>query len=414
MITEKQLQNYKDEWRRQVLDSMGQALKAIEQQMPEAAAKHNALLSLKGRLNDANQKKIMGLLSNEQLQLVYNQLRHDLLLFIDELVPADFEAATTPFGSSPDQPRRGALLHKIPRKMAVGKEEECIIRLAYERAVIANDLEITEEVEVREITISKVMEAELIDPNEQPAFSIRTFSDEEQFLQEGEYTEWRYYVKALREGAFPLLLKITVVEVIEGKERLRNISWEETVQIVAAAEEVPEAAFASSGINLAFGKEESRKRSYQPSGPTLTGGASSGQSLDDIMPEIERAYEPPAPAPAPPPLQDKQAAIKPIRSKRVSRMRKFSIAASIVIVLGMAFLYIGPFQNSTDVRPGEQVKEEPADGSLTDPEPVIDAAEEAWEKAKRTNTRAAYESFIQRYPNSKWAEEARKQLEKLE
>lgn len=413
MISEEQLQSYKEEWRRQVLDSIGQALKAIEEQMPEAAAKHNALLSLKGRLNDANQKKIMGLLSNEQLQLLYNQLRHDILLFIDELVPADFEAATPTFGSSPDQPRRGALLHKIPRKMAVGKEEECIIRLAYERAVIANDLEITEEVEVREVTISKVMEAELIDPNEEPAFKIRSFSDEEQFLQEGEYTEWRFYVKPLRAGAFPLLLKITVVEVIAGKERLRNISWEETVQIVAAAEEVPEAAFASSGINLAFGKEESTTRSYQPSSPTLTGDRS-GQSLDDILQDVERAYSPPAPAP--PPRQEKQSEAKPIRSKRVSRMRKFSIAASIAIVLGMAFLYIGPFQNDSGIRPGEEVKTNPSGGDV-EPEPVEDMkseAENAWEKAKAADTKAAYEAFIKQYPESEWAEEARERLNDLE
>ena len=92
MLSEEKLEHLKDEWRTLVTESMAKAITAIEEHMPEAAEKHNTLLALKGRLNEANQRKIMGLLSEEQLQLLYNQLRFDLLTFIDELVAADFEA----------------------------------------------------------------------------------------------------------------------------------------------------------------------------------------------------------------------------------------------------------------------------------------------------------------------------------
>ena len=222
MISSEQLRQWKQEWRQLLTESIAKALEAIEKQLPVFSPKYKLLINLRARLNEANQGRIAGILSNEQLQLEYNRIRMSLLETIDALAIDDFQAK--PLGQSPDERKKGYLLHKIPPQMQVDREEECIIRLAYEQAVIVQDIELSEAVEIKQVTVSKIMQAELIDPNAEPAFAIRTWSDEEQFLQEGEYTEWKFWVKPLREGTFALLLKVSVVEVVEGKERTRNLT----------------------------------------------------------------------------------------------------------------------------------------------------------------------------------------------
>ena len=419
MLSEEKLEHLKDEWRTLVTESMAKAIKAIKEYMPEAAEKHNTLLALKGRLNEANQKKIMGVLSNEQLQLLYNQLRYDLLTFVDELEAEDFEATQQgdiSFGTAPNQARKGALLHKIPRQMSIGEEEECIIRLAYERAVIANDLEITEEVEVKEVTISKVMQAELIDPNSEAAFSIRSYSDEEQFLQEGEYTEWKFFVTPLREGAFELLLKLSVVELIDGKERIRNISWEEMIQIVAEVEEKVPAEFTASGINLAFdaGKPVPPAEPEMEPEPSITragGLTDSGfPSFQDAVKQLSENYTPP-PQTIPP------AAPKPKRNAG-ARIRRLSIAATVVLAVGVA-LFVGlPVQNSIDQQRTKENIDNPISPSESDgpnkSKPAKSAEEKAWQKAQEQNTIDAYQQFIEAYPDSKRVEEARENIKSLQ
>ncbi|MCG8332231.1 MAG: hypothetical protein MI974_31385 [Chitinophagales bacterium] len=415
MLSEEKLQHLKDEWRTLVTESMTKAITAIEEYMPEAAEKHNILLALKGRLNEANQKNIMGVLSNEQLQLLYNKLRYDLLLFVDELEIEDFEAnqeGGISFGTSPNQPGRGALLHKIPRQMSIGREEECIIRLAYERAVIANDLEITEEVEVKEVRISKVMQAELIDPNSEAAFSIRSYSDEEQFLQEGEYTEWKFFVTPLREGAFKLLLKLSVVELIDGIERLRNISWEEMIQIVAAAEEKVPAEFAASGISLAFDAGTSAlpvEPGVEPE-PSITQAESVANSGGPFIQDVIENYTP-TPRAVPP------AAPKP-KHNTGARIRRMSIAATVVLAVGVA-LFVGlPFQTGIDQNPSKENKENPMSPSELDgpnkSKPSTSTEDKAWQKAQEQNTIGAYQKFIEIYPDSKKVEEARKNIKDLQ
>jgi hypothetical protein len=406
MLNEIQLTRLKSQWQEMLIESITDTLKAIEEHMPEQASKHNALLVLKARLNEVNQQKIMRVLSQEQLSLAYNKLRYDILDFIDHLATTDFAPATVPLGTAPAGPRRGTLLHKIPRKMAVGHEEECIIRIAYERTIIANDLDITEEVEVKEITISKIMQAELIDPNDEPAFKIRTFADEEQFLQEGEYTEWKFFVTPLREGAHELLLKISVVEVIEGKERTRNISWEEQVHIVSANKEVEEAIFQNSGVQLAF---EEQKGSTIPMPPG---------TKQDLFQDITRSLVDPQefiPSPAPAP----QTAPSTSKKKK-SRISTLSIATSLAIAIGVG-LFVG-LPNLTNVDSSKEedtpnsiiVPSEKNDPDTYKPGEVKMSVEEAWAITLENNNRETYQQFIKAYPDSEQAIEAKRRLKSLE
>lgn len=303
--------------------SLGKAFSAIEERLPTESPKSDALLLLKAQLNEANRDKVMGVKSAEDLELAYNKIRLNLLEFIKELELSDFNAMGSGFQPAA---KRGVLLHKIPKKMAVGREEECIIRLAYERSLIADNLEITDEVEVKEVTISEVMEAELIDPNAEPAFNIRTFHDERQFLTRGEYTEWKFYVSPLREGHFRLLLKLTVIEEVKGEKERRNITWEEQVMIVTELSAAEPAAFEAAGVALAFsGGAEAQ-----------TSGAGPGEAID--LPRVE-AFSPPRPSPvfAEERIETAARSRKP-RSGAV--VRGLSAIASVALVLSFGLWWL--------------------------------------------------------------------------
>ncbi len=378
MVSEVQLQEWKTEWRKLLADSIARVLEAMEQQLPAFSPKYKLLVNLRARLNEANRSRIAGTLSNEQLQLEYNRIRMSLLETIDGLSVEDFQQ---PMAQSPEARKKGYLLHKIPPQMQIGKEEECIIRLAYEQEAIVKDIELSEEVEVKQVTVSRIMQAELIDPNAEPAFAIRTWSDEEQFLQEGEYTEWKFWVKPLREGTFALLLKISVVEVIEGKERTRNLTWEEQVQIITEAPQL-EPAFQESGIAFAYASGGERK---EISLPPQAGSPSRNIDLGDIKKvyDFQTIREEPPLSPQP------QA---PGR-RRALNIRRLSIAATVLIVIGVALsqlnLFTGERASPDDVRtPG------PA------------AIEKEWEETRARNEEKSFEDFIEKYPDSEQAEDA--------
>lgn len=347
-ITEAQLVDWKTTWRQLVSSSLGKAFSAIEERLPAESPKADALLLLKAQLNEANRDKVMGVKSAEDLELAYNRIRLNLLEFIKELELSDFNAMGSGFQPAA---KRGVLLHKIPKKMAVGREEECIIRLAYERSLIADNLEITEEVEVKEVTISEVMEAELIDPNAEPAFNIRTFHDERQFLTRGEYTEWKFYVSPLREGHFRLLLKLTVIEEVKGEKERRNITWEEQVMIVTELSTAEPATFEAAGVALAFsGGAEAQ-----------TSGAGPEEAID--LPRVE-AFSPPRPAPAPAfaPQSKDAAGGQATRSNKPrsgAAVRGLSAIASVALVLSFGLWWLSSGERGlTSEQAGEGVVEE--------------------------------------------------------
>lgn len=340
MTTEAQLAEWKHTWRHLLSESLGRAFDAIEERLPAGSEKADELLLLKAQLNEANRAKVMGVKSSEDLQLDYNRIRLHLLEWIDGLEIADFNTVSPSL-----KPKgRGVLLHKIPRQMEVGREEVCVIRLAYDRAVIADNLELTEAVEVKEVTVSEVMEAELIDANSEPAFRIRTYHDERQFLEAGAYTEWKFYVEPIREGTFRLLLKLTVIEEVMGARERRNITWEEQVQIVTESEKTEPATFRAAGVALSA-------PGVSPPSPTMTGGGAfpgapaAPRSIDPRSPAakeeqvtrpsgtinpkrntVQQQQQPPQPAPE--------------KAGRPSLVRRLSIAASVVLIVGFGGLYL--------------------------------------------------------------------------
>ena len=237
---------------RQLLPDEGisAVINALKAALPEIAPKYSTVFQLETRLNMANRDKIRGVLSQEQLELAYNRIAADLIEFVDDLQEEDF----APTGAAA---KTGSILYKIPSKMQLERETRCIVRLAFEEDVIIRNIELTDAV-LKPVRVSEVMEVALVDPNDEPVFEIREVNSAEQFLEKGDFTEWLFYVTPLRTGEFPLALRVSVVEVVAGKDRKKEIVLEETVQVLAEPDKdgfEETATFQNSGYAFSYSVE---------------------------------------------------------------------------------------------------------------------------------------------------------------
>lgn len=331
------LDTLKSELRRLVPQSIGDAMAELKKHLPDFSSKYNALLLIESRLNDANLKNIQNLLSDDALQIEYNQIRADLLLFISSLEVQDFELPQGAAGG-----KSGSLLYKIPEHMQLQQETKCIVRLAFDQASIIRNIELNKDVTIKEVRVAEVMQVELIDPSEQHPFVIRTISDEEQFVEKGDYSEWIFYVKPIIAGTFPLILKISVIEVIQGKERLRNITWEEEIQITASAPAEQPDTFKPTGIAVGA-VAATEKATAPPQAPpidTLLDAPSGGGAV------------PPPPAPVVLPAENREIPYAPAPQpafKKRSNRGWMAAAASVLIIATVAiFMLPNHSQNPGD------------------------------------------------------------------
>lgn len=336
--------------RRLVPDSIGDTFAEIKKHLPEFSAKYSALLLLESRLNEANLQRIEGTISEEDLQLRYNQVRADLLLFINALEVNDFEM---PVAGTPAA-KTGSLLYKIPTQMTLQKETKCVVRLAFEKESIIRNIELDSDVEIKSVRVAEVMQVELIDPTEPHPFAIRTISDEEQFIEKGDYSEWCFYVKPILEGTFPLVLKISVIEIVLGKERLRNLTYEENIQITATTRAMEEPSFKPTGVTIATNTKTATDTVTPSSGNPLPppqvadlGHLIGLPEMDELIIPPSPAPAPPSPAPAPPaPAPRVAPAVEPMivspapPSRRRSLFPMLAAAASVLLIVTVAIFII--------------------------------------------------------------------------
>jgi len=333
------LETLKSEWRKLVAESIGDAINALKKHIPEFSRKYDALILLESRLNDANLKNIQNIISDEDLQIQYNQIRADLLLYISALEVQDFELP-----ASASKGKSGALLYKIPKEMQLEVETKCLVRLAFDKPTIIKNIELTEDVEIRDVRVTDVMQVELIDPSIEQPFRIRSFSDEEQFVEKDAYTEWIFYVKPMQAGTFPLMLKVSVVEKVQGKDRVRNIVWEEQVQIIATAPKQAEAEFEDSGL-VVGGTQADDFTMLDRFNPNVDTGGSAPPEPQTSIPETA-APESPARKVAPP-----EPAAPNTQKKSLGRRLATPIAGALLIAsVGavMLYQYAGTGEELTD------------------------------------------------------------------
>ncbi len=188
----------------------------------------------------SNDFTLKGILPREDYDRTVAQINYALLEIIEKLE----KSAPLSTGTAKNK-NSGRILHNIPGTMPVGKERRCIVRIAYDDETLLRDLEKDENTTIENVRIAEVMGVELVDFNEIPAFSVRTITEEEQFICDDDYTQWLFMVKALREGKYPLTLKVSVIEEVNGKERKRDIVLEKEVYIISQLEEPPAPAKAS-------------------------------------------------------------------------------------------------------------------------------------------------------------------------
>ncbi|MEY4933660.1 MAG: hypothetical protein RIS64_19 [Bacteroidota bacterium] len=128
--------------------------------------------------------------------------------------------------------KQGTILYDVPNKMQLLQEAKCVVRIAFDEVMAKLDYKITQDTELKTMRVSNVMNVELFDASQQ-AFEIRSINAKQQFIDRDYFTQWLFFVKPLKEGNYTLLLKVTLIEEINGQERPREIVLEETVSIVA-------------------------------------------------------------------------------------------------------------------------------------------------------------------------------------
>lgn len=183
----------------------------------------NDLVMLSGQYANVKTEFLLNVLTREEFEKFNVRVNYAILEIA--LRFNDF-TINTPLKQS------GKILYRIPSKMLVNSEIKCVIRIAYNETEILKDIIVDNETKIDNIRIAEIMNVELIDTNEDKVFNIRTFTDEEQFIISEEYTQWIFLVKPVVQGTFPLILKVAVIESINGKERKRNIVFEKQISIV--------------------------------------------------------------------------------------------------------------------------------------------------------------------------------------
>ena len=139
--------------------------------------------------------------------------------------------------------KKGELLYKIPSTMQVAKKHNCIVRVAYDRDLLTKKLTVDENTIIEDITLTKVMSAELIDNNPEKAFDVKTVYDNRQYLIKDGYTEWLFDVTPLKTGKHTLTLKVSAIEKVDGESQKRNIVFEKGISIESEIEESKDEGF---------------------------------------------------------------------------------------------------------------------------------------------------------------------------
>ncbi len=229
-------------------------LKVLKELLPEHSPKRNSFLQLEADYKALKMQFIDGVISQQDYSLAENKIRKRLIEFIDSLEVDDFNVNLKRSRLREDNKiKQGHVLYRIPRQMQVRKEVKCIVRIALDEVTLVKKFEVDEHTKIEsEVRVSDYMKVLLIDPAASPAFAIRTTNtDSVQFIDADAPTEWKFYVTPLIPGEHVLELKVIVMEIINGVERVRETSLEENVVIVTEA--VPEemdAPLQSADINV--------------------------------------------------------------------------------------------------------------------------------------------------------------------
>lgn len=272
------------------IGDLAAALLHLKDQLPETAAKQTELLSILGRLNDANRGFRKGILSADALQLETNRVRDAFLELLNGLELADFEASVSK--NSHAGPKTGTVLYRIPHKMETFKTVKCLVRVAIDEEVITDNMTVDSNVQFRpKVEVSDAMDAVLLDPSNGDNFEITSTSSTRQRVRDTGYTEWLFYVTPLKEGTHPLLIRVSMLEEVPGLGFVpKEVSLEETIQVIAelpANEPEPPLKPAGASFHLLSGTGNGANTG--PAGSRGLEGATAGEAPPEETPVLPSA-----------------------------------------------------------------------------------------------------------------------------
>ena len=222
----------KQELKKTIPNGIDIVLAQLEQLVKYSNVKINELILIMARYKETHKKRLLQEITSDEANAQLNNIRKSILSFIDNLNSSDINATQqSNQGGKRVKAKRGKVLYRIPKIMQIGRQEKCIVRVAFNKELLLEDLDVNDLDSIKSVRISKVMGANIIDPSENPPFTIRTISEEVQFIDNSDYTEWIFYVRPNKMGIFPLILKVTIIELINKKERSREIVLEEKIEI---------------------------------------------------------------------------------------------------------------------------------------------------------------------------------------
>ena len=291
---------------------------------------------------------IKGILSKEEYDNRIAKINLAILELINK-TGSSSPTAITPVKAVPKN--NGRLLHNIPEHMSLQKESRCIVRIAFDDDIIQLNLPSTADTVIQSIRISEVMSVALLDFNETPCFTIRTVTESEQFIDDGDYTQWIFLVKPLKSGHYPLTLKVTVMEKIDGKERKRDIVLEKEIYIVSQvsdqtnqngnAQGFTDTNIVISGDNTSTKSEKTYNDSNDPGMPASsiknipTGKPNTGISGVNIL-----SSPMPRPSPMPqPPLMPSQPSKTEVPKSKSNFATILTSVFALLFVAGIGFWF---------------------------------------------------------------------------
>lgn len=373
------------------LQYLATALQRLRDLLPESSEKRVTVVTLLGRLNDANKKALRQVLDDHALQIEYNAIRSDLLDLIAGLEDADFQESAKQEPANPNASgKQGSVLYRIPHAMPLRKETECVVRIAINEDAIVEDITIDKQVVLKNLSrISDLMQVELTDPSRDPVFSIRSTSAAQQLITGDGYTQWFFYVEPLQEGVHSLEVKVCVLEMAFNQIARKEIVFRETIEIYtegqtpADAEEslpatqMPAAGFKKAGDALAF------------QGPPTGNSGGQGSKSAEVVDTKEVAPVPPyidAPTELPPDIvaEREEPPAPEINLPDEAPEERTSGRSMRAVAFALAFLVFG----------------------ISATWAFTPAATRDWWVASIQDTPEAYDSYISRHPEATYAEKA--------
>lgn len=239
----KTLKNY-------IAEGVETALDFLEKILDHKASRYNDYIQIKSRYNSLQRELLLGVLDHGTYDISRNNISKALLLLAEEITENDLipEGGLKP----QEEDKRGEVLYNVPDLMQLNREEKCTVRIAFEADIVKRDWEASEEDVMKSIRVSEIMAVSLLNVDENdPPFVIRTLSETVQFVDKDDFTEWIFYVKPLKIGRFPLVMRVSVIEMINNKEYKKDIVLEEEITVeTEVAPQDDRAAFKSAGAAI--------------------------------------------------------------------------------------------------------------------------------------------------------------------